>query len=166
MQSVVNWYMSTIGNHISPQMAVFLISMFPVMELRAGMLVGVLLKVPLWESILLSITGNIIPIAGFLFIVQKIARIREEHGHRNRLAEWAERITRKHSSNIGRTQFWGLTAFVAIPLPGTGAWSGALIASALRMETRRAALAIFCGMCIALFIMCIVSYGVLGHIVH
>ena len=70
----------------------------------------------------------------------------------------------KRSDNIKKGEFWGLVAFVGIPLPGTGAWTGALIASLLGIEVRKSSKAILLGIAIAAVIMSVVSYGVLGNI--
>ncbi|BAK48059.1 uncharacterized membrane protein [Clostridium sp. SY8519] len=167
MEAVLHLFLSTVGNYISKQLAVFLVSICPVLELRAGILASVALKVPLIQAILLCLIGNILPMPFFMFLLKRLfAAVRRSPG-RHRFAEWIEqKALSKKSERMERTAFWGIVAFVAIPLPGTGGWSGAIIASALRMDVRKATLALFLGMCIAMSIMVLVSYGLIGHFVH
>ena len=70
------------------------------------------------------------------------------------------------SEKIQQYEFWGLVLFVGIPLPGTGAWTGSLIASLLEVDIKKSSIAIFCGLIMATVIMSIVSYGVLGNLIH
>ena len=84
----------------------------------------------------------------------------------SRLAEFIERKGEKNKAKIERVGLWGLVLFVGIPLPGTGAWTGALIAGLLDMDRKKASMAITLGVCLAALIMSLVSYGVLGNIVH
>ena len=64
------------------------------------------------------------------------------------------------SSGVSKAEFWGLVAFVGIPVPGTGGWTGALIASMLKIDLKKASLAILLGIAIAATIMSLISYGV------
>ena len=70
------------------------------------------------------------------------------------------------SDQIKRYEFLGLLLFVGVPLPGTGAWTGSLIASLLEVDIKKSSIAIFCGLIMATVIMCVVSYGVVGNLVH
>ena len=70
------------------------------------------------------------------------------------------------SDQVKKYEFWGLMLFVGIPLPGTGAWTGSLIASLLEIDIKKSSLAIFCGIIMATVIMYIVSYGLVGNLVH
>ena len=72
----------------------------------------------------------------------------------------------KKSDQVKKYEFWGLMLFVGIPLPGTGAWTGSLIASLLEIDIKKSSLAIFCGIFMATVIMYIVSYGLVGNLVH
>lgn len=150
---------------MSREMLVFLLSMCPVIELRGGMLAAALLKLPVWKGVVLSLVGNMIPIPIFLFIVKKIMQaIRKRKKKEGRFTAYFRRLGEKN--NIQKTQFWGLLTFVAIPLPGTGAWSGGIIAGILNLSYRKSLMAIYGGMCIALSIMYLVSYVIVGNLVH
>ena len=76
-----------------------------------------------------------------------------------------DRAMRK-SDQVKKYEFWGLMLFVGIPLPGTGAWTGSLIASLLEIDIKKSSLAILCGIIMATVIMYIVSYGLVGNLVH
>ena len=67
------------------------------------------------------------------------------------------------SDQIKRYEFFGLLLFVGIPLPGTGAWTGSLIASLLEVDIKKSSIAIFCGLIMATVIMYVVSYGIVGN---
>lgn len=81
------------------------------------------------------------------------------------LVEKMENKAMKKRDQIEKYEFWGLVLFVGIPLPGTGAWTGALIASLLGIDIKKSSLAIFCGIAMATVIMYIVSYVLVGNIV-
>ena len=72
----------------------------------------------------------------------------------------------RKSDQLKKYEFWGLMLFVGIPLPGTGAWTGALVASLLEVDIKKSSLAILSGIVLATIIMYIVSYGVVGNLVH
>lgn len=72
----------------------------------------------------------------------------------------------RKSDQVKKYEFWGLMLFVGIPLPGTGAWTGSLIASLLEIDIKKSSLAILCGIIMATVIMYIVSYGLVGNLVH
>ena len=81
------------------------------------------------------------------------------------MIEKLEKRAMGKSDKIKKYEFWGLLLFVGIPLPGTGAWTGALIASLLEIDIKKASLAILCGVALATAIMYFVSYVVVGNIV-
>ena len=82
------------------------------------------------------------------------------------LVEKMENKAMKKRDQIEKYEFWGLVLFVGIPLPGTGAWTGALVASLIDMDIKKAFKAILLGICLAAVIMTLISYGVLGHIIR
>ena len=160
--------MNTIGQVVPRELLVFLVSICPVLELRAGMLASMLLKVPLAKAIFLCIVGNILPMPIWVFVMKKLFAAMRRRPGKHKITEWFARLAEKKQTGKGlsRTEFWGLVAFVGVPLPGTGGWTGGLIAAALDMDLKKALLAIFMGMAIAMTIMCVVTYGVVGHVVN
>lgn len=84
-----------------------------------------------------------------------------------RLKPMVEKLEKKamsKSDKIEKYEFWGLVLFVGIPLPGTGAWTGSLIAALLGIRFRKAFPAVVVGVCLAAFIMSVISYGIIGGI--
>lgn len=166
MESIVTWFTSTLGQHISREAVVFIVSLFPVLELRGGILAASLLDLPMWKGILLSAVGNFLPIPFILFFIKKIFAAMKRTRLFRPLVEKLEQKAMSKKEQIEKYEFWGLVLFVGIPLPGTGAWTGSLIAALIDMDLKKAVKAILVGICLATVIMCLVSYGILGHFIH
>ena len=162
MEALVHWFSQNLSQYISPEGAVFIISMIPLLELRGGLLAASLLKISAAKAIPLCIVGNIIPIPFILLFIRQIFKVlKKTKLFRGLVMKLEDRAMRK-SDQVKKYEFWGLVLFVGIPLPGTGAWTGALIASLLRIRFQKAFVAIFLGIIIATVIMSVLSYGVLG----
>lgn len=164
MEAFVVWWASHLGHILSPLLSTFLVSMLPIIELRGGLILSSLLKVPLWQAVLVAIIGNVLPIPFLIWGIERFMKWLKDH-HLNKLAEFLQKKVDKNKDQVETVGFWGLVIFVGIPLPGTGAWTGSLIAGLLDMDRKKASLAIFLGVCLAAFIMTVVSYGVLGSVV-
>ena len=162
MESLVTWFAATLGPYISEKAVVFLISMMPLLELRGGLLASSLLKVSAVQAIPICIIGNILPIPFILLFIKKIFQWMKKVKCFRGLIIKLENRAMGRSDKIQQYEFWGLVLFVGIPLPGTGAWTGALVASLLHMKFGKAFGAILVGIALATVIMSILSYGVLG----
>lgn len=164
MESLVTWFTVHLSEYISREVIVFVISLLPLLELRGGLLAASLLQVPITAAIPLCVVGNILPIPFILLFIKKIfawmRRFRPFAG----LVDWLEKKAMSKSDKISSIEFWGLTLFVGIPIPGTGAWMGSLIAALLDIDFKKAIAAEFIGVCLATVIMSFVSYGLLGAI--
>ena len=166
MGTLVHWFSQNLSQYISPEGAVFLISMIPLLELRGGLLAASLLKISAAKAIPLCIVGNIIPIPFILLFIKQIFKVlKKTKIFRGLIIKLEDRAMRK-SDQVKKYEFWGLMLFVGIPLPGTGAWTGSLIASLLEIDIKKSSLAILCGIIMATVIMYIVSYGLVGNLVH
>ena len=166
MGGLVTWFMEVLGGKISKEMIVFVISMVPILELRGGLLAASLLNIPIVRAIWYCVIGNIIPVPFILLLITPIFnRLKKTRLFRPMVEKLESRALGK-SEQIERYEFWGLALFVGVPLPGTGAWTGALIASLLGIRFRKAFPAIILGIFIATIIMSIVSYGLLGALIH
>ena len=166
MEALVQWFSQNLSQYISPEGAVFLISMIPLLELRGGLLAASLLKISAAKAIPLCIVGNIIPIPFILLFIKQIFKVlKKTKIFRGLIIKLEDRAMRK-SDQVKKYEFWGLMLFVGIPLPGTGAWTGSLIASLLEIDIKKSSLAILCGIIMATVIMYIVSYGLVGNLVH
>ena len=166
MEGLVTWFMEVLGGKISKEMIVFVIYMVPILELRGGLLAASLLNIPIVRAIWYCVIGNIIPVPFILLLITPIFnRLKKTRLFRPMVEKLESRALGK-SEQIERYEFWGLALFVGVPLPGTGAWTGALIASLLGIRFRKAFPAIILGIFIATIIMSIVSYGLLGALIH
>jgi uncharacterized membrane protein len=165
MESLVTWFTTHLGMYISPKAVIFIISLMPILELRGGLLAASLLKIPEIEAIPISIIGNILPIPFILLFIKHIFKWMKKINLFRGLIEKLEKRAMSKSDKIQKYEFVGLMLFVGIPLPGTGAWTGALIASLLGIDIKKSSLAILCGILIATIIMYFVSYVLLGNIV-
>ena len=157
MEVLVQWFSHHLAQVISPEGAVFIISMIPILELRGGLLAASLLKISAAKALPICIVGNIIPIPFILLFIRQIFKWMKKTKTFRAMGK---------SDQIKRYEFLGLLLFVGIPLPGTGAWTGALIASLLEVDIKKSSIAILCGLFMASAIMYIVSYGIVGNVVH
>ncbi|WP_276925570.1 COG2426 family protein [Eisenbergiella massiliensis] len=165
MDSIALWFASTLGQYVSKEVVIFIISMIPILELRGGLLVAWSLGVPILKAIPICIIGNIIPIPFILLFIRKIFQWMKKLPFFAKLIGKLEDRAMKKSDSIKKYEFWGLVLFVGIPLPGTGAWTGSLIAALLEIDFNKAVLAELLGIIIATVIVSLVSYGLLGSIV-
>lgn len=165
MESLVIWYQNSLGSFMPKEVFIFLVSMLPLIELRGGLIIASLLKVPLMQANIICILGNILPIPFILLFIKKIFEFMKKHNILKNLVYKLEDRAAKNSSGVEKGEFIFLLLFVGIPLPGTGAWTGSLIASLLEFDIKKASLAILIGIILAAIIMDIVSYGVLGSLV-
>lgn len=166
MEVLVQWFTENLSQFISPEGAVFVISMIPILELRGGLLAASLLKIPAATAVPICILGNIIPIPFILLFIRQIFKWLKKTRLFCGLITKLENRAMGKSDKIRRYEFWGLLLFVGIPLPGTGAWTGSLIASLLEIDIKKSSVAILGGIIMATVIMYIVSYTFLGNIVH
>ncbi len=140
--------------------AAFLVSMLPVLECRGGMIVAALADVKLLPAFLICYLGNMLPIPFILLLIKRIFAFMKEHHILTGVIEKLEGKTAKNRDKVLRYKQWGLLAFVAIPLPGTGGWTGSLFAALLDVDFKKALPIIALGVFIADLIMAILSYGV------
>lgn len=162
MNKLAAAFAATLGKYVSKEVVVFIISMVPILELRGGLLVSSILEVPITTAIPLCIVGNIIPIPFILLFIKQIFKWIKKIKIFRGIIEKLENRAMSKSDSIRKYEFWGLVLFVGIPLPGTGAWTGSLIAALLDVDFKKAILAELLGIAIATVIMSILSYGLLG----
>ena len=138
-----------------------LISMLPVVELRGGLPAGVAMGLPIPAAFLASLIGNMIPVPFIILFVRPLFKwVRVHIPKLEGFISHLEARARSKSGDVLCYQTWGLLLFVAIPLPGTGAWTGALIAAVLDMRLKRAVPVIFLGVVIAGLIITLLTHGV------
>ena len=138
----------------------FLVAMVPVVELRGAIPFGVVRGLNLWTAIIASILGNLIPVPFIILFIRKIfAWMRAHMPKLDGLVTRMEKKAEKNRAAVEKYAFWGLVILVAIPLPGTGAWTGALVAAMMEMRLKRAFPAIAIGVAIAGVIVSVITYG-------
>lgn len=165
MESLVVWFTETLGTYISRELVIFIISMIPILELRGGLIAASLLKVPITTAVPICIIGNVIPVPFILLFIRQIFKLMRNVPVIGSIIRKLEKRAMGKSDSIKKYEFWGLVLFVGIPLPGTGAWTGSLIAALLEVDFKKAILAVLLGIAMATIIMSVVSYGLLGAIV-
>jgi len=168
---IVNGIVESLGAITSipfmKEIIVFVISMCPILELRGGLIAASLLHMNPVLSYIVCIIGNIIPIPFILWLINRILnKMRNSKRKKlNNIAKWLDKKVDKHKGQIEKYGYLGLVLFVGIPLPGTGAWTGCLIASVLEMDKKKSFLAAVLGVFIASIIMMILSFGLLSKVV-
>lgn len=163
-EQLVEFMIQGLSSLFNKEGVVFFISLLPILELRGGVLAGYWLDLPLATTSIIAVVGNLLPIPFILLFIEKIFQFMEKHNIFKSLVHKLKERALHKSAGLSQAEFWGLLVFVAIPLPGTGAWTGALMAELLQIDRKKAFLAITLGVFGALGIMLIVSYGVLNQI--
>lgn len=158
VDSLANWFISVLGG-IPPELIIFIISMVPILELRGGLIAAAVLGIDYVPALIICLIGNALPIPFILWLIKPIFDWMRKRKLLRPLVEKLEaKSTGSKSDQIRKYQFWGLACFVGIPLPGTGGWTGALIASLLNLDIKKASLAIALGILLAAMIMSIITY--------
>ena len=158
VEAIETFFLETVGR----ELCVFFCSMIPIIELRGAIPLGAALGLPLWQSFVISVIGNILPVPIILLFVKKVLEFMSRCKVKffNKVANWLYAKAEKNRSKIERYAFWGVTIFVGIPLPMTGAWTGTLVAALINMKFWKALLSAFVGVLMAAVIMTLISYGV------
>ena len=159
---MIDWLTGTV---VGKMCATFFISMLPVVELRFGLPFGIAqgLEYPL--ALMAALLGNMAPVPFIIVYIKRIfAWMRMHMPRMNAVLTKLEDRAHLKGETVEKYGHWGLLIFVAIPLPGTGAWTGALIAALLNIRTAKAVPVILIGVCIAAAIMTLITYGVI-HVV-
>lgn len=151
---------------LGKEILVFIISLLPILELRGGLLAAALIGLDPVPSYIISIIGNILPVPFILLLINKILDWMRKSKKFKKVAKWLDEKVEKHKGQIEKYGYLGIVLFVGIPLPGTGAWTGSLIASVLEMDKKKTFFAVLAGIFIASVIMMVISFGVIGNIIH
>ena len=157
MSNIINSIITAFASW-NPNIIIFVISLLPILELRGGLIAATLLGVPYVQALIICVIGNIIPIPFILLFINKIFEWLKRFKVPGKFVNWLETKTLKKRKQIDKYGFWGLILFVGIPLPGTGGWTGALLASLLRIPVKKSALAIGIGIVLSAAIMSVVTY--------
>ncbi len=146
---------------LSPELVVFLVSLLPILELRGGIPVAIgLFDFPVYKAVLIAVAGNMLPVPFILIFLNYATRLLSRVPVFDRLLKWLFERTRRRGGIIERYERIGLALFVAIPLPITGAWTGAMAAVLFGLKLRHAFISILAGVLIAATIVtCLSLFG-------
>lgn len=147
---------------MSGELIAFIISLFPVLELRGGLVAATFLGIDWWKAFIYCFIGNMLPIPFILLFIRKLFDLMKKKKPLDKFVHKMEEKADKHSDKIEKYRLLGLFLLVAIPLPGTGAWTGALVAAFMDLKISRALPVIAIGVVVAGIIVATVSYGVAG----
>ena len=140
-----------------------LVSMIPVVELRGGIPFGVAAGLPVWAAFLAAMIGNLIPVPFIIVYIRRIFQwMRRRLPRLDGLVDRLEQKAHLKGKRVTKDHYLGLALFVAIPLPGTGAWTGSLAAAFLDMPLRKALPSVILGVLAAGLVISIVSYGIVS----
>ena len=165
VKAIIGTFGGLTGVAFGKELLVFIISLLPILELRGGLLAAALLGLDPIPSYIISIIGNILPIPFILLLINKVLDWMRKSKHFKGIANWLYKKVEKHKGQIEKYGYLGIVLFVGIPLPGTGAWTGSLIASVLEMDKKKTFLAVLAGVFLASIIMMAISFGLVAKVV-
>ena len=146
------------------ELGVFFCSMLPIIELRGSIPLGAFLALPWYINYFISVIGNLVPVPFILLFIRAIINWMKGVKIFKKIALWLEAKAEKNQGKLAKGIFLGLFLFVAIPIPGTGAWTGSLVAALMGIKFKDAFFAVLLGVLTAGVIMTLASYGVVGFL--
>lgn len=152
-----SWLFNTLAGKI---LCTFAVSMVPIIELRGALPIGVGMGLDPWLSLVVSIAGNMVPVPFIILFIRKIFDWMKKFPKFAKIAEKLEGKAFKHEEKIKKYELIGLFFLVAIPLPGTGAWTGSLVAAIFDIRIKKAFPVIFAGVVTAGLVVFFITYGV------
>ena len=159
-EQLATFFVDLFKDKIPPELTIFVISLMPILELRGGMIAARLLEVPFLKAFSVCFIGNMLPIPFTLLFIEKIFEWLRRFKFFEKIIVRLEAKTDRNKDKVLRYKSWGLLLFVAIPLPGTGGWTGALMAALLGIDFKRSLPIIALGVFIAGLIMSLITYGI------
>lgn len=165
VQVVLDWCSGILSLPFGKEGVVFFISCLPILELRGGLIAAALLDMNPIISYIVCFIGNILPIPFILWLITPLFDRLKKTKRLSNVVKKLEAKAMNKKEQIEKYQFFGLLLFVGIPLPGTGAWTGSLIAAMLGMDKKKSLFAAILGVILAGIIMMILSFGVLKGII-
>lgn len=166
VNSILDLFSGLTSLKYGKELIIFLISMMPILELRGGLIAAALLGLKIVPSFIICLIGNLIPIPFILWFITPIFNYLKKTKHLSKLVNKIEAKTLSKKEKIEKAEFIGLLLFVGIPLPGTGGWTGSLLASLLGIDKKKALLATILGVILAGIIVGSLSFGLLRGILN
>lgn len=156
MHAITEWFQNL---PLPEELIAFIVSMLPIVELRGGIPIAAIMGIDFLPALGLCVAGNLLPIPFILLLIIPLFGWMKTTKLFRPIAEKLEKRTLSKRDQLEKGEFWGLMIFVGIPLPGTGAWTGAFLAALLGIKFKKAIVAIICGVLIAAAIMSIIFYA-------
>ena len=142
------------------EVAIFIISLLPILELRGGLIAARILGVEFIKAFIICYIANILPVPFILLFINWIFNKMSKWKPTKKIVDWLSNKTLKKKDQIDKYGYFGLFLFVGIPLPGTGAWTGSLLAILLNLDKKKSFITISIGVLAAGIIMSLLSYGI------
>lgn len=146
-----------VASHLSLPLATIVLATLPILELRGALPVAILGGIPWWTAYPLAVAGNMVPIPFIIWFLEPATKALRRWRLGARFVEWLFARTRRKGKHVEQYELWGLVIFVAIPLPVTGAWTGAVAGHIFGLRPYKTLLACFVGVCLAGVIMSLLS---------
>ena len=161
-EAFAEYIVNLLDGKISSEVIAFIVSMMPVLELRGGLIAAKIMEIDFLKAFIICYIGNMLPIPFILLFIRKIFNwLKKIPAVEKTIVKLEARSIRK-ADKIQKYRLWGLLLFVGIPLPGTGAWTGALIADLFDIRIKHSLPVISVGVLIAGVIISALSYGLFG----
>lgn len=158
-EQLATWFMGLFSKDVGGEIIAFLASLLPVIECRGGMIIAKIFQINFFKAFLICYIGNMLPMPFIILFIRKIFEFMKKHNILTGFIEKLEGKTAKNQEKVLRYKEWGLLAFIAIPLPGTGGWTGSLFAALLNIDFKKALPIVALGVFIADVIMSVLTYG-------
>jgi uncharacterized membrane protein len=161
-ETIAEYIVNLLGDKISPDFIAFIISMLPILELRGGLVAAKIMEIDFFRAFAICYLGNMLPIPFILLFIRKIFSLLKRIPSVEKTISNLEARSIRKADKVKKYRLWGLLIFVGIPLPGTGAWTGALVADLLDIRIKHSLPVIALGVLIAGVIISALSYGLFG----
>ncbi len=161
-ENLAQYFVELLDGKLSSELIALIVSMMPVLEIRGGMIAAKIMGIDFIKAFIFCYIGNLIPVPFILLFIRRIFNWLKRFKKVETLIDKLEARSIRKAGNIKKYRLWGLLIFVAIPLPGTGSWTGALAADLLDIRIKHSLPVIALGVLIAGFIMSGLTYGIFG----
>lgn len=165
MDGIVQSLVGALSGKISSEFIVFLVSMIPLLELRGSILAAGFMETTFVPTYIAAVLGNMVPIPLILIFIEMVFNWMEKVKFLQKIPQKIKEKALSKSEQIEKYGYFGLFIFVAIPLPGTGAWTGALLSVLLGLKKGKSLLAILLGVMTAGLIMSLLAFGIIQNII-
>ena len=158
-ERIADYFVQLFAGKLSGEIIAFIVSLLPVSELRGGMIVAKLMDIPFLRAFIICFVANMIPVPFILLFIRRLFRLLKKNKRIRMFIEKIESRGIEKGEKVKKYSLFGLFLLVAVPLPGTGAWTGALVAALLDIRMKHSLPVIALGVLTAGLIMSALTYG-------